>query len=180
MFKIQYLILEEEQKRIAGIKRALNWEIEGQICLYFHKKVIGFYEEEIDIGEEYLFLWFRMLLETVKQLKQKDESYANIPESTKVLHFVLKGDKLEVIKGEMALQCLNEKVKVYSSFDMLKVYWEENISFNEFQKEILDKTEQFIAEVSFYNKRFSKTMDYKILMDLLFECGWDLNRFWKP
>lgn len=167
MFKIEYLILEEEQKRISNLKKDMNWEIEGQICLFFNNKEIGFYEKEINIGDEYLSSWFQCLLETVKQLKEKNESFVSIAETTKVLHFVICDSKLEVIKGEMGIKRIGKGVGVYSPSDILKIYWKEDIDYGEFQKEVLDKAKQYIEEVSSYNKNFLETMDYGNLMHLM-------------
>ncbi len=167
MFKIEYLILEEEKKRISTLKKDTNWEIEGQICLYFNDKVIGFYEKEINIGDEYLTLWFRLLLETVKRLKIDKESFVSVPETIKALHFVLCDSRLEVTKSEMDFQHISEKIGSYSSADILEIYWKEDIDYDEFQKEVLDKAKQYIEEVSFYNKDFHETEDCRKLMCLL-------------
>lgn len=168
MFKIEYLILEEEQKRISNFRKDMDWGIEGQICLYFNDKKIGFYEKEINFGGEYLSLWFISLLETVKQLKKNKKSFACLEETTNVLHFVLCDSKLQVAEGKMGIQHISRGISTYSPSNILEMYWKEDIDYGEFQKEVIDKAKQYIEEVSSYNKNFLETMDYRELKNLLF------------
>lgn len=168
MFKIDYFMLEEEQKRISDFKEGMSWEIEGQICLYFNDKKIGFYEKKIDIGGEYLSLWFRILLEAVKQLNKYNEVFVSVPETTNVLYFIVCDSKLEVIKGKMGIQCVNEGVGIYSPSNIQETYWKEIIDYGEFQKEIQDKAQKYIEEVISYNEEFLETKDYKDLIHLLY------------
>lgn len=165
MFYIKYLILEDEKKNIK-YKKNIDWEIEGQICLYFNDIEVGFYNKEINFGGEYLSQWFIILLETVKQLSKNAESFASIPETIYALHFVVHDNKLQVVKGKMEIQHMSG-IGVYLPSNILEAEWETNIEYDEFQKEILDKTKQYIEEVSFYNKNFRETVAYRDLINLL-------------
>ncbi len=43
-------------------------------------------------------------------------------------------------------------------------YWKEDIDYDEFQKEVLDKAKQYIEEIVSYNSNFLETKDYQKLV----------------
>lgn len=165
MFKIEYLMHEDGKKRISRLQKETNWDIEGQICLVFNDKKVGFYEEKIDYSSEYLYLWFRSLLDVIKELKRNDNSVMQIPETENELHFKLKKNTITVIKR----QYLREIYYVSEGKTNIKKEWIEEIDYNNFQCEVQKKVKQFLIEVKEINSIFLETDDYRKLVCYLDE-----------
>jgi hypothetical protein len=167
MFKVDYLILQEEKSRISNLEVNTKWDVEGQICLDFNGEKIGFCEGEINVGSESLSLWFQKLLEVIKCLRKDGESYMFIPETTRILHFIICKGKIEVVERESVLKADNKGLMTYSFSDVSKIYWKEIIELENFEKEITQSVLRYIDEMLSYNKSFSSSLDYKKLIRLI-------------
>lgn len=163
MFQIKYEILDDEKKRISGIKNISEFEndfntVVGQIQLMFNDRVEGFVDKEIPYDGELLITWFQLLNDAILYLKNYRFATIYKPDTDNIwLEFVLKDSSIEVTQIRAEEQKHVENLIENTPRKVSEVLWHESIRKDEFYSTILAETESLIKRILSVNELMSRS-----------------------
>ena len=173
MFQINYVILDEEKKRLSMVKSIKDFEEEidtimGQMELIFNKQTFGFIVEDLVDCDEFLLIWLELLNEVLIQLHSSPfVTMISFDDDNLWFEFECVGDLLRVnhIRTEDARKEHITKNVTVIPYKRKECLWSEEISKEEFIREVLTVTDRFIKEVISINEIVVETREFRGIND---------------
>jgi hypothetical protein len=186
MFKINYRILErlDELKSIELMNINERNNIYGFMHLVFNKSEVGLMvetsqlsdeeaiEKEVFLYNDLLCTWFEDLLEVLKNINNNYVVLHEIDVPDRYLEFIKENNTLKIRYLELneSMQKLivgeNNRLK---DVQISQINWEEEISIDQFKKEVICKSKEFIKEVLEINSKFENNWRITEIQNLINE-----------
>lgn len=176
MFKISYEILDNERFRISKVNSINDFEMDvntivGQIQFLFQKNAIGFVDKEIPYEGEFLMTWLSLLNKAMLYLCTYGFATIYEPDTDDIwLEFEENANQIRVSriiaeKQEYITSYIESTPKI-----KVGVFWNEDVSKDEFYGSILKITDLFIKDVLSINKLIAESNEFNKLESSYFKA----------
>lgn len=188
MFGLNYRILEKlDELKYIKLKEIKETDVHGFIKLDFNDSEAGLILDKNQLSDEeainknvflyndLLFIWFEDLLTTLKYISSYDNVLLHEIDTLNThFQFNKNKDNLNVRYLDLNISCrkriqYGDSSKILDK-NVLKIHWQETISFLQFKEEVLSYTQKFLNEVLEINPNFKynwKFVNIKNLIDEL-------------